>query len=978
MFRDESARILEVLDGSLKKLQQEPQDFEALQEIRQAILILRGAASAVEMRSVTQLAEYMEDLLGQIFASGAVVPSEVHELLTESRDALQRLIFDTGEHAQQSVEPLLSLYASLLQGDLDESPPEYAMPEDVGDGTGEHHENDEPVCPELFEVFREEAEDILRQIYSALGQLENAGDDRGALQDVRRAAHTLKGAAGAVGLRQVTRLAHRMEDLLDKLYDGGLAVPHESLQVLYRGTDCLQELATHSGDTSASAQVIDQLFSEIAALVNGQPAISSADRADFLVEPQCCSAANPDLKALDPDAREEIHGAGETVGAEPAGEGSPATRDGKPPNKLPPAVAGTADNLPAIPSKPTRQLPGQVLRVSIEQLDQLEGVVGELVVNRSRFQQCMTYLGNFVDELHLSAQRLQHVSDELSDRVVDQPRLRPPSPQPYEDARNLSGRGGPGADASVFDPLELDRYTDFHPLRQSLVEASDDLGTLGERIQELMSELNSLLNQQGRLSYDTQDRLMGIRTVSLDTLVPRLRRAVRSVANETGKQVALTLEGQDIELDKKVLDGMADPLLHLLRNAVDHGIESPEERIAQGKPEHARIHVRAFHRGSQVIIRVSDDGRGLQTDALRQTAIERGIVSGAAAAAMSDEQVHGLIFHAGFSTAAEVSEFSGRGVGMDIVRQHVQQLKGTIHVASTPRRGTIFSISLPMSLSMTKAIMVCAGDEMFAIPMSAIRHICRVPADVGADGQRIVGVDGRSYPLVHLADQLNLERKSPASDEGIPVLMVDSGDGHVALRVDRVLPSRDVIVKTLGSHLRRVPGLAGATLLGDGTVVPILEIGELLDEAHSVETQHVQKAVPLRPDPLTVLLVDDSVSVRKVMSKLISNAGWRPVAAKDGIDALETLEELADRPQIILLDVEMPRMDGFELLSTLRSDRRFCDIPVVMISSRAGEKHRRRARELGAKNYIVKPFQERTLLGLICQLTGKAGETVLA
>ncbi len=610
-------------------------------------------------------------------------------------------------------------------------------------------------------------------------------------------------------------------------------------------------------------------------------------------------------------------------------------------------------------NKPSAQESGPVLRVPIEDLDQLVSVVSELVVNRSQFELCMSYLGNFVDELNLSAQRLRQLSTELSNRLGTQVQMQTNPAACHSDRQTLCGQVDEGAFSSEFDPLELDRYTEFHPLTQSLTEASDDLGTLGERIHGLKSELNSLLNQQGRLSYAMQDRLMDTRMVSLRTLMSRLQRAVRSVASETGKQVLLTVDGQDIEVDKKILDGMADPLLHLVRNAVDHGIERREERIANGKPEQARVHVRAFHRGTKIVIQVSDDGQGLRTDAIRRMAVERGVVSAENAASMSSDQVHALIFHVGFSTAKEVNEFSGRGVGMDVVRQNVQQLKGSIDVASNPGQGSTFSISLPTSLSMAKAIMVTAGDELFAIPMSAVRHICRMPNDSRTDGQRIVGVDGQSYPLIHLSDQLNLERKTNDSEDSTPILMVESGDGHVALRVDRVLPSRDMIVKSLGSHLRRVPGLMGATLMGDGTVVPILELGELLDESYSVDKHSVQQPVLRRPDPLTVLLVDDSVSVRKVMSRLISNAGWNPIPAKDGVDALEMLDGLADTPEVFLLDVEMPRMDGFELLSKLRADERYQNVPVVMVSSRAGEKHRRKAKELGATDYVVKPFQNK-------------------
>jgi chemosensory pili system protein ChpA (sensor histidine kinase/response regulator) len=934
----------------------------------------------------------MNELLGRTRSNGLADTPEVLDLLNESQMALSGAIQGAVDEATSSLEPLLSLYTSLLEDLPSDAPAETECDKPPGDANRQGAEFDEPLDDELLAVFREEAEDIFRVIDASLNQLEEDTGNREALQEIRRAAHTLKGAAGAVGLRPVTHLAHRMEDLLDQLYEGGVTITDQVLQVVYRGTDCLQELAIQSGDSVATAEVVDDLLGEFAQLMQASQTPNPAKQADADSRVRACDSLDATKEVTAETAQaNDVDGTSKT--APPIDESShtsPLDTDVQTttgdcqsaaiswsPNRV--STKTKHGTLPARESRSQASASGPALRVPIEDLDQLVGVVSEMVVNRSQFELCLSCLASFVDELDLSARRVRQLSSELGTRLSAENIATYNAADARDAGRpTLCQRWNEGEFASEFDPLELDRYTEFHPLTQSLAEASDDLGTLGERIDGLRSELNSLLSQQSRLSYDMQDRLMDTRMVSLSTLISRLQRAVRSVAQETGKQVSLIVEGQDVEVDKKVLDGMADPLLHLLRNAVDHGIESVEERVAKGKPELANIYLRAFHRGTRVVIQVEDDGRGLQTDKIRKSAVQKNVISYEEAAALSADEVHALIFHVGFSTAQQVSEFSGRGVGMDVARQNVQQLQGSIEVASIPEQGSTFTISLPTSLSIAKAVFAYAGDELYAIPMPTVRHICRVPAVRGGNGQRIVGVDGQSYPLVYLSDRLGAERVTADVEDTMTILMVESGDGHVAMRVDRVLPSRDIIVKSLGSHLRRVPGLMGATLLGDGTVVPILELGELLDDSWSVQKQQLQPRVFRRPEPLTILFADDSVSVRKVMERLISNAGWNAVPAKDGVDALEVLERLAHPPQVFLLDVEMPRMDGFELLAKLRADDRYADVPVVMVSSRAGEKHRRKAKELGATEYVLKPFQEQSLLALICKLTGKARETVFA
>ncbi len=475
---------------------------------------------------------------------------------------------------------------------------------------------------------------------------------------------------------------------------------------------------------------------------------------------------------------------------------------------------------------------------------------------------------------------------------------------------------------------------------------------------------------------------MRVRMVPLATLATRLHRAIRVLAREQGKLVDLVLEGEDIELDKTVLEEMADPLLHLLRNAVDHGIEPLALRQVMGKPERGLIRLRAYHEGNQVVIQVSDDGAGLEPQILRSAAISKGYVSEADAPQLSDEELYSLVFLPGFSTSGEVSEVSGRGVGLDIVKTNVHKVKGTVTLDSTPGQGATFTIRLPMTLAVTRALLIKAHNETFAIPLSAVTQILRLEREeIEHVGQEpVVRVGGQVYPMLRLGQVLNLKQPADETVQHPPVLILNAGGEQIALVVDQLLAGREMVIKTLGNHLRRVHGVTGATLMGDGSVVLILNPADLVVEAPKPEAQPwtlLQRPARAR-EALTVMIVDDSVSVRRVVSNLIKSVGWQPMAARDGLEALELMQHSAQPPDLILVDIEMPRMDGYELMATLRAQEAYRNIPLVILTSRAGEKHHRKALELGASEYIVKPYQDQTLLNIIRQLVRESKGAVAA
>ena len=780
----------------------------------------------------------------------------------------------------------------------------------------------ENVPDELLEVFTEEAEDHLRCTYETIAKLESAPGDRELIQSIRRAAHTLKGAAGAVGLQVSTQLAHRMEDLLDLLYDTNSAVSPECRTLLYQTTDSPQDLVNGDFGKEVMENTIVELYAGYASMLE---AYAAADEAPPAAEAETSTSEDEVEESAEDNQEDET----------PVETGNTSTARS-----------------------------GQHLRVPVERLDGLVRTAGELLINRSAFENRMIDFKQFLSELQITIERLRNISSELDSRYsVDALGGR----HAFSDGGSLVKNAlRVSTDRfSEFDSLEFDRYTDFHLLSRSLSETTSDINTVGNELRHLMGDLDTLLTRQGRLSRDVQNRLMRVRMVPLSSIATRLERTVRTAANQLSKQIELHLQGDHVELDKFVLEEIADPLQHILRNAVDHGIESTEERDECEKPSVGRISIEAYYDGTQVVIEVKDDGRGLNADAVREKAIKNDLISAEEAADLDIDGLAPFLFVPGFSTAKSISEISGRGVGMDIVREKVESLKGTIDIASRENEGTTFTIRLPMTLAVTRALLVSVAHKTFAVPIQSIRNLLR------ADDQTLTKIDDRwvvevgeeTFEIVQLAEQLGL----PTNDvvENPPLLILNAGNEEAAVSVDRIVSGKDIVVKPLGNHLKRVEGLVGATILGDGTVIPILDAAGLLNPLKPVPVPAVDLLEVNAVETPTVMIVDDSVSVRRVTGNLIKNAGWVSMEAKDGVDALEILESVPQKPDVFLLDIEMPRMDGYELLASLRSQPEYQDTPIIIITSRANEKHRQKAAGLGATDYLTKPFQEDQLLGLI-------------
>ncbi|MFB4392463.1 MULTISPECIES: Hpt domain-containing protein [unclassified Pseudomonas] len=616
-----------------------------------------------------------------------------------------------------------------------------------------------------------------------------------------------------------------------------------------------------------------------------------------------------------------------------------------------------AETAPAeAPTATPERAPGDMVKVDAELLDDLGNLASEHAIIRGRIEQQVNDAQFALNEMETTLERMRDQLLRLDNET--QGRL----------ASRWQAEGDVYED---FDPLEMDRHSLLQQLSRALFESASDLLDLKETLAQRAQEAQSLLQQQARVNSQLQEGLTATLMVPFERLVPRLQRVVRQVASELGKQVELVVGNAEGELDRSVLERMVAPLEHMLRNAVDHGLESREARLAAGKPEHGTIHLNLLHEGADIVIEMSDDGAGVPLEAVRDKAIKRGLL--APQAQLSDHEILQFILRPGFSTAEKITQISGRGLGMDVVHEEVKQLGGAMSIESSPGKGARFQIRLPFTVSLNRALMVHLGDEQYAIPLNTVEGIVRVPP---AELEACYQLDppryryaGHEYDLRYLGELLQDVTRPILLGQTVPlpVLLVHAQEQSFAIQVDGLSPSREIVVKSLGPQFAAVPGLSGATLLGDGRVVLILDLlGQLRGQqrrlARLPSGLDTQRPL-LGPAPrraLLVMVVDDSVTVRKVTSRLLERHGMSVLTAKDGVDAMALLEE--HRPDVLLLDIEMPRMDGFEVATRIRRDPRLRDLPIIMITSRSGQKHRDRAMAIGVNEYLGKPYQESLLL----------------
>jgi len=607
-----------------------------------------------------------------------------------------------------------------------------------------------------------------------------------------------------------------------------------------------------------------------------------------------------------------------------------------------------------------RESRSALLRVNADMIDRFVNDAGELSIARSRIEGEMATFKRALSDLseNISRMRAQLREIEIAAEGQMQSTIK---------AKEEHGEG--------FDPLEFDRFSRMQELTRFLAESLGDVITLHQGLQKNLDETELAIHAQARLNRELQQGLMGVRLVPLGNLADRFYRVVRQTAKELDKKANLELKGTRTELDRSVLEKITAPFEHLLRNAIAHGIEKPEDRVRSGKAEIGEISIDAAQRGNEVVLTIVDDGAGLNFPRIREKAIQAGLL--APDVELPDAQLAQFIFMPGFSTATEVNQIAGRGVGMDVVKNEITSLGGRVEIASTAGRGATFTITLPLTLAVTQAVMLRAGPHVYAVPSVMIEQVqefrAEPYAEIAARGE-VAWKDNR-YALRSLLPLLG-EIDTPTPARQIPVLLLKSGLQRAAIRVDEIIGNREVVVKTIGPQLSRLSGIAGATVLGNGQVVLILNPVQLVHRQAALGLDVPREALKREEPAFTVeqksgaplvMVVDDSLTVRKITSRMLAREGYEFATAKDGVDALQQLQDM--KPDCILLDVEMPRMDGFEFARNVRADDATRGIPIIMITSRTADKHRNHALEIGVNEYMGKPYQEDELLALIKRYT---------
>ena len=599
----------------------------------------------------------------------------------------------------------------------------------------------------------------------------------------------------------------------------------------------------------------------------------------------------------------------------------------------------------------------QYLRLRADVLDRLINEAGEISIARSRMDREMQGFKTYSLDLTESVFRLRGHLRELEIEAESQLQSRMTHLQETNE---------------TFDPLEFDRFTRLQELTRMMAESVNDVATIQHGLLMNLDETESALQQQNRMNRELQHGLMDVRMVPFSLVSERLQRIVRQTARELDKRVEMKIDGEGVEMDRSVLDKISAPLEHLLRNAVAHGMETSAERISHGKPELGTVKLTVRQESDEIVLTVTDDGAGINLARVRETALEKGLF--AADQEISEQALLSVIFEPGFSTATTVTQVAGRGVGLDAVRSDITALAGRIDVSSTLGKGALFSIYLPVTLSVAQVVMVRAGTRVFALPSVMVEQVQKLklaPLAEGYAAHHIAWAE-HEYPLHFLGRLIGETEHEPEQQRYTPLLLLRSGIYRIALHVDEILGNQEVVMKSIGQQLSRVPGMIGATVTGDGKIVLLLNAVQLAHrEVLAVGSIKVSTTVPVEVDDTpVVMVVDDSLTMRKVLGRLLEREGYRVITAKDGMDALQMLQET--QPAIMLMDIEMPRMDGFELARNVRNDQRTKDIPIIMISSRTAEKHRNVAKELGVNAFLGKPVQDDELMAQISELLGRS------
>jgi chemosensory pili system protein ChpA (sensor histidine kinase/response regulator) len=974
LFLQEASEHLQYLREYVGVLQEIAPRREDLERLYIAAHTLKGTSASYGFPRFSEIAGKLAHVFQ--YALNAPLGDDLHGPLTEFlSDGISLLetslieISDTGQENREDIssfkeryrfafppeppplnlsitEPTATEPASIIaSAALDSTPPQTGA-------TGSYFDalpSDDEVPDEILEFFQPEAEEHLQIVSDCLLSLEGNNNPE-EINRLFRAIHTVKGSAAQVGLRRLGSIAHRVEDLIGRLRDNELDPSPDIVDICLESVDVLRKTLRREwpGEVEMRAGV-DSLLGRVAQYA--------------------------------PPESEEQEQVAESA---PAGDAQPASR--APAEKAPAKAAATPVQKLATATKS--------VRIALGRLDRMMNTVGELVISRTKMVGRVAELEKMIDTLSFSKERLQGKVNEFQEKY-EYNRLRSQIGMPWAGNQRqkmlTSAAAGETGFLDEFSELEMDRYDDFNILSRSMTEISADVNEVLTQLEGYINRVEGDIDEFTKLAHHLQDEITAARMVPIGTLYSLLSRAVRDAAKSAKKNVELDFSGSETELDNNIIQQISDPLVHLVRNSVAHGLEAPSDRLASGKAEQGRVTLRAYHRGNHIYIEVEDDGRGIDYPRVRQAAIDCGLVSTETADRLTERDLREMLFHPGFSTASVKTELAGRGVGLDVVRSNLNALNGEIEVHSETGHGTKFTLKVPLTLIISPALFVRCGSNHFALPLAVVEEIRRLRADEIEDigGKLLTKVRDIVTEVVRLDSYLGLPPLEPVNGY-FRMVVANAGNRQIGLVVEEVLGKDEIVIKNLGEYLRRVKLFPGTTIAPDGSLILLIDLNRMVanepNERRAVQASAsaarvfapgsaavARGTIPTeaidRVDQERVIVVaDDSISVRKFVARMLEKNGYRAKLAADGLEAAEIISQIGCH--LLITDLEMPRMTGYELMAQLRQSPTTKRIPVLVVTSRAGAKHRDRAMKEGASAFLTKPVQEDQLLAAIEQLIG--------
>jgi chemosensory pili system protein ChpA (sensor histidine kinase/response regulator) len=1083
IFTKEATGHLGVIQDYLGECSEKVAPYVVTEELYRACHTLSGSANMAGVMPAVRLAVPLNQFVRRLYDDGAGLPGDVLPLCQQAADLVSQMIdaVRDGRNLDIEVDDLadelshhFSEYVVRAEAEesdaiVDESPaliPETDEEQSIEaqQAAGLADQELITIDPEIAEIFREEATEILERCDEIVDVWRRDPTAPAYLEELQRQLHTLKGGARLAGLTVMGDLSHELESLISDLGSGQTPASDDACELVQRSLDELhrmseaihtqaepgpdigrsealpvsietepQEATEERVEFDVSDEVVEIESREASGELTKDPAAEDteslaeeetareaveSDEADESTEKDAAeeelveieipdvmiaalpsAAAAPEssvripVGAVPTDTEDQFTAptpdlphagiplpewmppaasapqlqaiawpvAEEAIESPPTDEAEPQARPRSDESitEIPQEIALEKEELQV--TTPALSARSEVARVDAGLLEDLLNSAGEVSIFRSRLEQQIGSIEFNLEELDQTVVRLR---DQLRKMEME------------TEAQILHGHQSRAPKRHDFDPLEMDRYSVIQQLSRALAETSSDVSSIQHLLVELSTDAETLLTQQSRAISELQDGLIRTRMVPFSRHAQRLNRIVRQAAQEEEKLAELHITGGTSELDRQVMENMLAPLEHILRNAVIHGIEKPEVRVQKEKPETGRIGVSLRRDGAELTLEISDDGAGLNFEEIKRRAELMGFVQ--PGQPLSEDAAAEIILKPGFSTAVELTQSAGRGVGMDVVATEVRALGGSLRVDSRSDKGTRLIIRLPYTRAITQALILRCGSELFALPLPTVEGVARIQTHalekhLGEHGVPYHYGD-REYHFRHLAALVDGVAEAPVEqDANIPIVLVRAGDQSTALLSDEMLGAREIVVKTLGPQFSSIPGVSGATILGDGRIVVILDAGALIrSKPEMARTYAVVESAESKDERTFVMVVDDSITVRRVTERLLERNGMRVVTAKDGVDAVSLLRDHI--PDVMLLDIEMPRMDGYEVAKHVRNDPQLRDIPIIMITSRVGQKHRARAIESGVDDYLGKPYQENQLLTAIERLTQEERE----